>query len=96
MTVLATEITKGIASDASKDLWKQIKSLLGWTADPAPADTSPALAQRLVKDDTLCLALVDILKANAAQHTTAGNLVGNLTVSGGKVIIANYVQTINM
>lgn len=38
VTVLASEVGKGIASEAGKSAWGRIKSLFNWSADRAEDD----------------------------------------------------------
>jgi hypothetical protein len=95
VSVIANEYLKGIASDAGKSTWAGIKKLLGWSSDPAPAEIPQKVAEAAVASPELAEKLLALLKTN--QTGTATALVGNLTVnSGGKVVVAQNITTLNM
>lgn len=95
VSVIGNEYLKGIASDAAKSTWAGIKSLLGWSSDPAPADIPQKIAEATTASPELVEKLLALLKAN--QTGTATALVSNLTVnSGGKVVVAQNITTLNM
>jgi hypothetical protein len=90
VTVLATEVSKSVAGEAGKDLWKRVKSTLGWKADKPAEEIAPAVAQLLQNNDALAKQIVELLQQTPSAGS-ASLLVGS--VKGGKVIVA---QTINV
>jgi hypothetical protein len=95
VSVIANEYLKGIASDAAKSTWAGIKSLFGWSSDPAPAEIPQRVAEAATASPELAEKLFALLKNN--QTGMASALVSNLTVSsGGKVVIAQNITTLNM
>jgi hypothetical protein len=83
VSVIANEYLQGFASDAGKSTWTEIKSLLGWSSDPAPAEIPQKIAEVTSASPEFAEKLLALLKSN--QTGTATALVRNLTVnSGGK------------
>src|ERR1039457_3777316 len=94
VAVLGNEYLKGVASEAGKSTWTGIKSLLEWTFDPAPAEIPEKVAVALTASPDLTEKLLELLKSN--QTGTATAMVGKIEVSGGKVVIANTITTLQM
>lgn len=94
VSVVANEYFKGIATDAGKTTWSGIKSLLGWTSDPAPAEIPNRVAQAIAASPETTERLLKLLKGDQASRGAA--LVGELKVSGGKVVVAGSVGKVNM
>jgi hypothetical protein len=92
--VLGTEYLKGIATDAGKGSWSGIKALFGGTSDPAPAEIPEKVATALTASRDIAEKLLELLKSN--QTGTATAIVGKIEVSGGKVVIANTITTLQM
>ena len=91
-TVLASEVGKGIASEAGKSAWGRIKALFNWSADPPEADLSADIAKALAANETLARQVVEILQAESTG--TASTLVG--TINADKVVVADKIDTVNM
>ena len=92
VTVLASEVGKGAASEAGKSAWGRIKSLFRWPAEPAEADLSAAIAKALDANEALARQVVEILQAQSTG--TASKLVG--TINAEKVVVANKIDNVNM
>lgn len=92
VTVLASEVGKGIASAAGQDAWNKIKSLFKWPAEPAEPDLSAEIAKSLAANEALARQVVEILQAQSTG--TASNLVG--TINAEKVVVADKIDTLNM
>ena len=88
VSAVGNEYLKGVASEASKATWSAVKSLFGWTSDPAPSEIREKVTAALTASPALAEKLVPLLKSDA----TASALVGKIEASGGKVVVA---QTIN-
>ena len=84
-TVLASEVGKGIASEAGKSAWGRIKSLFKWSAEPAEADLSAAIARALEANESLARQVVEILQAQPTG--AASTLVGSISVDKGSVTV---------
>jgi hypothetical protein len=93
-SLLGTECLKGAASEAGKSAWLRLKSLLGWTSDPPPAEIHAKVEQSLSTAPHLADQLLPILQESGMSSVSA--LVGQLNNYGGKVIIAGHVDTVNM
>jgi hypothetical protein len=95
VSVLGNEFAKGVASEAGKTTWGGVKKLFGWTSDPAPHEIPAQIATKTEASPEIVEKLLDLLKHN--QTGTAAQLVNHLEVqSGGKVVVADKVDTINM
>jgi hypothetical protein len=92
VTVLASEVGKGIASEAGKTAWSRIKALFKWSADPAETDLSTAIAKTLEANQALARQVVEILQGQSTG--TASTLVGRIDAE--KVIVAEKIDTVNM
>ena len=92
VTVLASEVGKGAASEAGKSAWGRIKSLFRWSAEPAEADLSAAIAKALEANEALARQVVEILQAQSTG--TASKLVGRIDAE--KVVVADKIDTVNM
>jgi hypothetical protein len=91
VAVLGTEYLKGVATEAGKSTWAGIKSLLGWTSDPAPAEIPQKVANALDRSPETAEKLLALLKASHLGAATA--LVGKIEASGGKIVVANTIVT---
>lgn len=91
VAVLGNEYLKGLASDAGKSTWMGIKSLLGWSSDPAPAEIPTAVAKAVSTSPEVAQKLLELLKSS--NTGTPAALVGNIEASGGKVVVANTIVT---
>jgi hypothetical protein len=91
VAVLGTEYLKGVATEAGKSTWAGIKSLLGWTSDPAPAEIPQKVANALTESPETAEKLLALLKADHVGAATA--LVGKIEASGGKIVVANTIVT---
>jgi hypothetical protein len=95
VSVLGNEVAKGIASEAAKTAWGGVKNLFRWTSDPAPHEIPAEVAKTTEASPEIVEKLLELLKHN--QTGTATQLVGHLEVqAGGKVVVADKVDTINM
>ena len=92
VTVLASEVGKGIAGEAGKNAWSKIKSLFKWSAEPAEADLSADIAKALQANEALARQIVELLQAQSTG--TASKLVG--TINAEKVVVADKIDTVNM
>jgi hypothetical protein len=93
--VIGNEYLKGVASDAGKATWSQIKEIFGWTSDPGPAEISEKAASALKESPDLAAELLGLLKSDRGGKAAA--LVGNIEVSnGGKVVIAGSITNLTM
>ena len=94
LTVMASEVAKGFASNVGEDLWKKVKSLLGWTSEPKPADLAPELAKLLQADEHLARRVIELLQSGEAHGSTAGALVGKIDAKN--VTVINQADTVNL
>src|SRR5258707_8347524 len=95
VSVLASEFVKGAASEAGKSTWTKIKSLMGWSTEPDMAEMPRKIAEATSASPELVEKLLELLKNS--QTGASGALVGNLSVSsGGKVVVADKINTVNM
>lgn len=99
VTLLATEAGKGVAGEAAKDLWGQIRKRLGLAKEPSKEELAPAVAHALAADDAAASDVVRLLQQHAGQAGDAASLVGRIDAE--KVVyIANQTvfggQTINL
>ena len=84
-TVLATEVLKGIASEAGKNAWDKIKSLFKWSADPAEKDLAAEIAKVLEANESLAQQVVEILQSQSTG--TASTLVDSISVEKGSITV---------
>lgn len=99
VTMLASEAGKGIAGEAAKDLWGQIRRRLGLAKDPSKEELAPTVARALAEDEAAAGDVVRMLQQHAGQAGDAASLVGRIDAE--KVIyIANQTvvggQTFNL
>ena len=73
VSLFGHEYLKGAASEAGKATWSAIKSLLGWTSDPAPAEIPQKAAEAIVASPDIAEKLLELLKNN--QTGSAGAIV---------------------
>ena len=91
VTFLGTELLKGTAGEAGKATWGKIKSLLGWSQDPAPADLPTAVTAALTASPHLAEELTQLLKQS---NTSASQLVGSISAENGKInVVGNVTAT---
>jgi hypothetical protein len=83
ITLLASEVGKGIAGDAAKDAWKKIKELCGWQDEPAVAELPERTVNALEAQPELAEQVREILASGYVG--AAGQLVGS--ISADKVIV---------
>ena len=86
LTLIATEVAKGTASEAGKALWTQIKSMLGLAQEPSSANLAPEIAGRLAVDSKLAKKIVELLQAHPDSDRRASALVEKIDAE--KVIVA--------
>ena len=91
VTVLANEYLKGVASEAGKSCWAEIKTLLGWKSDPPAAQIPDQVAAKLNESPEMAEKLVQLLKDHPTG--TASAFVGRIEAAGGKVVVANTIVT---
>lgn len=91
VTLLGTDYLKGVAGEASKATWNQIKSLFGWTSDPNPEELPERVAAEVTKSPETAEQLLRILQQSASP--TARQLVHNIIANGGKVVVAQTITT---
>jgi len=92
VTVLASEVGKGIASEACKSAWGKIKSLFNWSAEPKEAELSAEIAKALQANEALAQQIVKLLQSQSTG--TASKLVE--TINAEKVVVADKIDTVNM
>jgi len=91
VAVLGNEYLKGVASDAGKSTWSEIKSLMGWKNDPNLAEIPTKINEAMSSSSDIAERLVKLLKEN--QVGSASALVGRIEATGGKVVVANTIVT---
>jgi hypothetical protein len=99
VTLLATEAGKGLAGEAAKDLWTQIRTRLGLAKEPPRDELAPAVAGALAQDEGAAGDVVRLLQQHAGHAGDAAALVGRIDAE--KVVyIANQTvfggQTFNL
>ena len=94
VTVLSENFAKGLAGEAGKATWSNIKSLFGWHTDPPIAEIPEKVAGGLEASPDVTEKLLELLKSEPTG--AASSLVQNLTVIGGKVVIAGNVQNMTV
>ena len=90
LTLIASEVAKGAASEAGKGLWAQIKSMLGLSHEPKPENLAPEIAGRLAADSELAKKIVQLLQANPESARQASTLVQRIDAE--KVIVAHQIN----
>jgi hypothetical protein len=94
VSVLGTDYLKGVGSEAGKATWTGIKTLFGWTSDPAPAEIPERVTNALTSSPELSERLLALLQSG--ENGAARALVGKIEVTGGKVVVAGTVHELNM
>ena len=91
VAVLGNEFLKNVASEAGKATWTRVKSLLGWTSDPAPAEIPQKVTEAITASPDTAQKLVELLKSN--QGSASAALVDKIDAAGGKVVVINTLIT---
>jgi hypothetical protein len=94
VSLLGTEVMKGAASEAGKTTWAGVKSLFGWSFDPAPKEIPAKVADAIAISPEVLEKLIQLLRAS--KDGTTATLVGNIDARDSKVVIAHSVETLNM
>jgi hypothetical protein len=81
---------EGTTSEACKDLWKTVRSRLGWSTNPPPESLAVDIAERLKNDQSLASELAELLQSRPTQAGDASLLVGRL--KAGKVVLASVIN----
>lgn len=89
VSLVGNEYVKGVASEAGKATWSAVKSLFGWTSDPAPSEIPGKVTAALTASPALAEKLLPLLKSDAA----ASAMIGKIEVSGGKIVVAHIINT---
>lgn len=94
VTAVGLDIAKQVASDTTKALWAKVKSVLGWTTDPAPDKLAVEAAKKLAEQPELVAQVTLLLQKTPAE--TAGQLVSHIDAE--KVVVAGtiHAQTFKM
>jgi len=92
LTALASEVSKGVASETGKDAWSKIKRLLGVKSQGALDHSQSVVAEELESNPEVVRELLDLLKAS--QSVNVGQLVGS--INADKVIVAGKTGDIHM
>lgn len=87
LTVLATEVGKGVAGAAGSSLWERMRSMLGWNSDPDAEDLAIRIAKELQANPNLSKEIAALMK-ESSDAGTAGALIGHLEIKGKNVIVA--------
>jgi hypothetical protein len=87
VTVLGNEFLKGMAGEAGKSTWMQIKSLFKWQSEPKVEDLPKMVATALTESPQLAEAVLDLLKNHATGSPSA--MVGNIQNNRGKIVVVN-------
>ena|SRR6185436_15917838 len=89
VSVLGTEFTKGLAGEAGKNTWGQIKRLFGWNSEPQPSDLAGEVAKKLQESPDLASKVVKLLQENQGVGS-ASQLVGKIDAE--KVVVAQVIN----
>jgi hypothetical protein len=93
--VLASELLKDVGTDAAKAAWTRIKSLFGWTSDPAPAEIPKKVSDGLAAAPEMAEQLLKLLKSSQVPSVT--QLVGQITTHDlSRVVVAQSINTLRM
>ncbi|MCH8621765.1 hypothetical protein [Undibacterium sp. TS12] len=90
VSVLGNEYIKGVASEAGKTTWQGIKSLFGWSSDPAPSEVATQVATKLTASPELLQQVLELLQKDK-ETGAAASMVG--TINAAKVVVANTIVT---
>jgi hypothetical protein len=94
VSALGNEYLKGIASDAGKATWTRIRSLLGWTSDPAATEISEKVTDAVAASPEIASKLLELLRTNEIGQ--AGVLVRKVEIRGGRVVFAGNISHLQM
>jgi hypothetical protein len=92
VSTISAEYFKGFASEAAKSSWSRVKTLLGMTADPTPEEIPQKVERALAASPQIAADLLHLLQNNP----TVAPLVRNLSVTGGNVVVAQNIGTLNI
>lgn len=87
LTLLSTEVAKGTASAAGKDLWSKVKAVLGLDAHQ-PDSNVPTAAEALLREKPE-LARKVLTMLQASDNASVTQLVGHIDAE--KVIVAHTI-----
>jgi len=88
VSVLGSEFVKGAASEAGKTTWQKIKSLFGWSADPAMSDVATQVATQLTAKPELIPQVLQLLQSDKETGVAAAMVH---TINAEKVVVANTI-----
>lgn len=88
VTILATEVAKGAASEAGKQAWTAAKKLLGFSSDPSEAQLAPEIARRLAGNADAAKQIVTLLQEEPTGCPSS--LVGSINAE--KVVVADQIN----
>lgn len=88
LVALATEVSKGVASEAGKDAWSKIKELIGRKPQIAVDKAQAVVAESLESNPEVMRKLLELLKGS--QSGNVGQLVGSIDAE--KVIVAANIS----
>jgi hypothetical protein len=94
VSLLGTEYLKGAATEAGKSTWEAVKCLFGWSSDPEPKEIPAKVTHALQSSPELLEKILQLL--NTSQSETVTQLVGNVDMQNGKLVVANSVGILNM
>ena len=96
ITLLGSEFTKGVASEAGKATWAKLRSLFGWKGDPPVSELPQQITAKLKDTPSLATEIIQLLRSNG-DVGDAATLVGKIDAE--KLIFINEIKgdaTINM
>jgi hypothetical protein len=88
------EYAKGLSGEAGKTTWNGIKHLFAWKEDPPVAEISKRVSDGLTGSPELVEKLLELLKQDRVGPVAS--LVETLIITGGKVVFAQTIHTLNM
>lgn len=89
---LSLEAAKEAGSVITKDLWQQVKRLLGWSDEVPDAEITEAeVARRLLANPTTAHRIAGLLRQRQAAETVQSN-----TIRAEKVVVSQAITTVNM
>jgi len=86
ITAVALDATKETATQAAKFAWDKLKGVLGWTAEPAPADVQALAEKTLVANPALVTQVQQIVNEYRQQVGSVNvGPVGSINLAGATV-----------